>query len=489
MSDRIRNWKLLYNSYTGMQKKAVEFLYKEIGTQYIRDPGVYLHHVIPCEKETPATCLDKNVFVLGTWEESPIIQRFIKREEIPADGYLVKVMANPDNPELHIVILTGDTYREVFYAAVDFIDDYAPKGAVFQSHLYYPAKFMYGPWPDYYRASAPKIKTRSIFTWGHPINDYREYIENMARMRLNQLVIWNDFVPLNAQDVVDYAHEFGIEVLWGFSWGWYSGRNKRDIDFAHLEVLTKEVVEQYEREYAHLCGDGIYFQSFTETSEEAVNGVVIAQAVMDFVNATSGELLAKYPNLKLQFGLHATSVKKTTKYIAQVDPRVEIVWEDCGAFPFLYEAVDINNGMNFEETSEFVQKIIDLRPGAPVGMYYKGQMVMEWGAWEYGAFGHQTGPYVMGITSQETKEEDLRTNRTIWKSFQSDWLVYGKNAYDMTRMVLEKTGGNVNVGMAGQFSGKIWYSTAFTAQLLWDCSEEYEAIVDRVCRRQNLQLS
>ena len=57
----------------------------------------------------------------------------------------------------------------------------------------------------YFYSEVPDHKRRSIFTWGHPINDYRNYIENMARLKLNQLIIWNDFVPINAKEIIDYA--------------------------------------------------------------------------------------------------------------------------------------------------------------------------------------------------------------------------------------------------------------------------------------------
>lgn len=42
----------------------------------------------------------------------------------------------------------------------------------------------------------------------------------MACMRLNQLTLWNDHLPLNAADIIAYAHSYGIEVIWGFAWGW-----------------------------------------------------------------------------------------------------------------------------------------------------------------------------------------------------------------------------------------------------------------------------
>ena len=45
----------------------------------------------------------------------------------------------------------------------------------------------------------------------------------MARQGLNQVILWNDFAPLNAEEIVEYAHSFGIEVIWGFALGWTEG--------------------------------------------------------------------------------------------------------------------------------------------------------------------------------------------------------------------------------------------------------------------------
>lgn len=46
-----------------------------------------------------------------------------------------------------------------------------------------------------------------------------------------------------------------------------------------------------------MSGDGIYFQTFTETNEEKFGDIVIADAAVKLVNQTSDKLLKKYPNL------------------------------------------------------------------------------------------------------------------------------------------------------------------------------------------------
>ena len=197
-----RNWKIIYNTYYGMEKKAVELISKELGAQILRDQGRYTLHVLPCEKEGKAV-LDRNAVVVGLWEESELIQKHIKAEEIRPDGYVVKVT---ENDGFKLALIAAHDPAALFYGAVDFVDDYFVKATPRHGALHLADEIFENELPEYYNSSAPAIKTRSVFTWGHPINDYRDYIENMARLKLNQLIIWNDYAPLNAEDIVAYAH-------------------------------------------------------------------------------------------------------------------------------------------------------------------------------------------------------------------------------------------------------------------------------------------
>ena len=207
--------------------------------------------------------------------------------------------------------------------------------------------------------------------------------------------------------------------------------------------------------------------------------------VVDLVNNTSAELLTLHPDLHIQFGLHASSVKTKLQYISKVDERVEIVWEDCGAFPFSYRPGWLDG---YEETRAFAEEIVKQRPGAPLGLYYKGQLVMEWMEWEWGRFTHQTGPYILGEESKEVIKRDAELADILWKPYQKYWLDHGEEAYDMTNMILEVTGGNVNIGLAGQLAGKIRFATAFPAQMLWDPTESYADILARVMKRDSVSL-
>ena len=113
---------------------------------------------------------------------------------------------------------------------------------------------------------APCIERRGIWTWGYVIYDYERFIDNMARLKMNTLTIWNDCPPENCSDVIEYAHARGVETVLGFHWGWglpsFSLASREDRD-----AMRKQVVANYETNYRHLDLDGIYFQTLTETPE------------------------------------------------------------------------------------------------------------------------------------------------------------------------------------------------------------------------------
>lgn len=469
-----RNWRILYQNYNGMEQKAVELVSRELGERILRDLGVYTFHVLPC---VPAEALptDENAVLIGIYSECALIRECLGAREIPEEGYLVSVMAHPDNPDCKLAVITAQEPAGLFYGAVDFVDDYFAFATPSNGALSLPHQLFLKDLPDYEHISAPQVKTRTVFTWGHPINDYRDYIENMARLKLNQLIIWNDFLPANAKDVVDYAHEYGIRVIWGYAWGWSTKCD--EIDLEQLEALSDEIVAQYEREYRDAPGDGIYFQSFTELHQDYIGDKLIAGAVTDFVNQTAEKLFAKYPDLFIQFGLHAWSVQNHLEQIARVDPRIEIVWEDCGAFPYDYEPV-IRDEKAFEETKDFTNRILSLRKNGACGMLYKGQTIMNWSE-----FVHQKGPYVMGMASEKIKAHDIALLEPIWRNYQTQWNRFGRYAYEMTKEIIASQKPDITLGMAGMFAGGIWLPEALCAEMLWNCEQSYEELAERVARR------
>ena len=471
------DWKIIYADYAGPEKRGVNFLYKEVGKFLLREPNVYRIHVLPCEKEGCA--VPKNAFFVGCYEKSAAIQKMVAPEEIPTEGFLVRVIANPEDPEGRFVILTANDPADVFYAAVSFVDDYIPQYGKISGSNYMPDLTFDEPLQICSYIQTPDHKIRSIFTWGHSINDYRAYIDNMARLRFNQLILWNDYVPLNIAEIIDYAHSYGIAVNLGYSWGWLPHQCAGIVDISDeaLSGMKDDIIRKFDAEYAPTNCDGIYFQSFTEREDKVIGGRSIAEAVTALVNMTAKEMLAKNPGLKLQFGLHATSVQEDLEAIAKVDPRVEILWEDCGEFPYGYDPF-VKDEAQYAETLEFTGKLLKLRGGVGVGLVFKGVMMLDWMK-----FIHQSGPYVMGENHAAVADHDRQIRANGWRMFSAQWQHNGRRVQQMLRHINENKKSDVNMCLAGTFDGGIYLPMALCAQMYWSNGEDFSEIAKKVAGR------
>ena len=470
-----RTWKLVYSDYSGMEKKAIELVSAEMGAHLNRDKGVFSLHVFPCVKVTEIT--DFNAVVVGCYDTNELIRKYIKKDEIPENGYVVKVMDNPDNEALKIMIVAALEQRNVFYGAVELVDDYFSFAAPAHGGLRMVDEiFLQEKMPDYYHASAPKFKTRSVFTWGQPILDYRNYIENMARLKLNQLIIWNDFVPVNAKEMIEYAHSCNIKVIWGFSWLWDTNCTLVDMD--NLYDSIDGILQKFEKEYYPLNVDGIYFQSFTELRTDKIGDVLIADAVTKFVNKTASRFFEKFGEMELQFGIHATSVKEKLSYIKNLDPRVRLYWEDCGSFPFSYIPKDIET---YDETKEFVIKTTSLRESEKFGAVTKGLVWLDWKEFE-----HLPGSFYIGKCSKPVIHNRVERKRRIWRYIQAYWLTNADKAYDMIKTMCSKTDGDLYLTALvedGMFEENIMFPVALYSEMLWNTNGDLKEMISDVSLR------
>ena len=465
-------WKIVYTKYEGITKRAVNFLSKEVGSLLIRETGVYRIYVLPCERE--GCELSKNAILIGLYSESEEVRKYVSENEVPRDGFLVRVIKNPADGEGRLVILTAHSEQELFYAAVSFVDDYIPR--------YAPARaidlIFDEPLTEASYTDVPDNKTRSIFTWGHSINSYRNYIDNMARLRFNELVLWNDYIPLNIDEIIDYAHSYGIKVVLGYSWGWKEIGNKvKEITEDSINAVKELAIREYREKYRGVGCDGIYFQSFTERQEESVGGKLISALVVDMVNEVGAALWDMTPDLRIIFGLHASSVRNRLDEIARVDKRMEIMWEDCGEFPYSY-ATRVQDEEKYKETLEFTNKILNLRGGVGVGLVFKGVMMLDWTK-----FVNQRGPYVMGENSVEIAEHDKRVRAKVWRSFAADWMLGGDRVLEMLKFIKENKCSEVDMCLAGTFDGGIYLPVALCAEMFRCSDGEYGDILRRVSKR------
>ncbi len=483
----VNSWKIIYNKFEGLQKRAVELVNEEAGKYLIRSEGVHTLYVLPCEREGAE--IPQNAFIIGRYDESPLIRSLVDMQEIPQNGYLYKVMEKPQDKNLRYVVFTAFDDINVYYAACSYFDEYAYENAPIHGGLPFPEGIYESIAPEYEvnqgkrmpavsRGGKATTKYRSVFTWGHTINDYRKYVKNLSRLKVNQIILWNEFVPINVKEIIDYAHSFGIEVLNGFAWGWSESRTDMEsVDRNALKELKEKVIEVYEREYAHLGADGIYFQSFTELTASSINGMLVATAVTTFVNETVEELYKRYPDLQIQFGLHATSVKNNLEEIAKVDKRVAIIWEDGGAFPFAY-VPEIKSEEEFENTIAFMKKLIHLRGDAPMGLMLKGFLTIDWER-----FANQAGPFILGENHKSVSKFDEELTRGRWRSFSSAWLKYGAYARKFIETAKAEGGEEVIFSFAEKFTDDVYFPEALCTEMFFDCNGEFSSFVKAAAQR------
>lgn len=465
-------WAIVMGKYEGIEKYAVNELYKVI-QQYVPYVLTVNNDNIESQK-----LKDYNVIFIGTSTTNSYIAQFVNKgiikPNMKKEEYTIKTCQSTFNTEREMIILAGADENGVLYAVRDFEHYYSDSSRYLGEHYYNPYKPFIEKMPEYEVNSSPAVENRGLWTWGHVIYDYKRYLDNMSKWKMNIITIWNDFAPLNAKDVVDYAHSRGIKVVWGFSWCW--GEKVNPTAVKELEKWSDRVISTYEEQYAGLGGDGIYFQTFTETKDTLIEGISIAELVTNWVNNITGKLLEKHPDLWVQFGLHATSVMNEFKTIRKIDPRINITWEDTGSFPFFYDAKETGQ---FPETYDFTSKISELRGNdEDFGIVLKGLTVLNWTAFE-----HQKGIFILGESNDMFRRDRVQDKLFFWRYAQAYWIKNLKHTLDIIKMIASKDIKKLSV-MAlvedGMWEEHLWYPVALFAESLWNPYEEVDELVKKV---------
>ncbi|MBQ7820675.1 MAG: hypothetical protein IJ391_00125 [Clostridia bacterium] len=452
----------------GIQKKAVETL-----TEFLLD---YTLKYPICTRYGDDTVSDTyRRFYIGTRQNNSYINKHSQTVLSYPEEYAVSVSDDT-------VIIEGYDDAGVLYGCIDFFDKYIVK-----QEYTHDDRYLINPFddklPDTCFSSHPDIKERGIWTWGHVIYDFRAFIDNMVKCKLNTLIVWNDRVPENAAEMAEYAHSCNVKIIWGFSWLW--GVDCSKVDIGNAKSHSYEILQKYEKEYSVLGGDGIYFQSFTELKEDTVNGHIIAEAVTDFVNHTAAMFYEKYPTLELLFGLHASSVKNKLSYLKQVDPRIRIVWEDAGAFPFSYFPADT---ASFDQTMALTRELALLRAESErFGAVTKGFTKLDWSSFE-----HTDGSIHVGVSSKRMKEDRVLKKRTIWRYIQAYWLVNADKAYEAVRLMCALTGGDALITALvedGMLEESIMYPVALYSQMMWDTRGDIKEMMSEVALRRYIEFA
>ncbi|MBO5020344.1 MAG: hypothetical protein J6D52_06750 [Clostridia bacterium] len=447
----------------GVQKKAIENL-----SEFLLD---YTYEYPVCVKYSENLKLNrKRCIYIGTKQNNQYINKNSAARLSKCEEYCIKVQNDT-------VIIEGYDDNGVLYGVIDFYNKYLLKMEyAHNDSLVYPRPLQ-KPFPDFLLQSAPAIKNRGIWTWGHVIYNYKGFIDNMVKLKMNLLIMWNDAVPFNAKDIIDYAHSCGIKIIFGYPWCWDTDCNK--FDLKTIMSKSPEIFEAFEKQYSGLDIDGIYFQSFTELRTEKIGGILIADAVTRFVNATAELFFNKYPNLELQFGLHATSVKEKTEYLKKVNPKIKIVWEDLGAFPFSYLPDDTEY---FEKATELVGEISTLRGKEDrFGVVSKGFTKLDWGA-----FRHIEGEVNLGVSSKFMRKDRADRKRKCWKYLQAYWLTNADKALEMVKTLYDAKNGNLDVTALvedGMFEESIMFIVALYFEMLCDKDKDLKEMINEVALR------
>ena len=482
-------WKVVYSSAEGPQGRALETLTERLGPYFLREGYLSTALVLPLEKDGDEPVKGKrDMIVIGVPSENATLKRYLEdgqhgghagRVTLPTGGYLIRTFNENGR---NVVLLAGDTPEAVLWATFDFLDVVAPtlEGVPVQpsgekissQHGRYAGMFFRAEKiPAYECRRQPQTPVRSIFSWGHVVDDYRATFREMARARFNRAILWNDQLVVNARDVVACAHSWGVKVYWGFSWGWtLSGKEGKGLDFGKL---ADDIVAEWRRKWKPMGGDGIYFQSFTETSNREIGGRSIPEAVTELVNAVAARIRAEAPGIDIVFGLHSNSMKRerAEEAIAKVDPSLEILWENCGGFPF-WET----DGKVMPPDEAFCDRILALNPS--VGLAWKAQLRMDWKNYVPPA-----GPFMLGCAGKRLLARDRDVTMPRQASFDEDWILNGKRAHDLVRHIRAGKHQPREFNAVAEYNPPYSFATYCQAELFWNSDDEWEEIAKRARMR------
>ena len=461
-------WAVVYGSYAGVEQFALDELQRMVQR--------FLPYVLGVHGRADGELLERHhLILLGTPADNPLVEEVVRRGLVPPppgpQGYTIAGLASPWNGERRLVVIAGHDALGVLYGVEDFnarvlaakVEPDNPTPMRLRNALDEMKAFSF--------CERPLIENRGLWTWGYVIYDYRRFIDNMARLRMNSIIVWNDCPPANCAEFISYARARGIGVILAFHWGW--GTN---LDIArqkdHL-TIKRDVLRKYSKEYAHLDIDGIYFQTQTEHDQTSLGGRSTASLACSLVNLVSAALLEKKPDLKIYFGLHATSILDTYQDLAALDERVTIAWEDCGVMPFSYDPLTelpadnaTKGARTAEETLAYCKRLASLRPGGLFAMVPKGWTCLDW----RGEFEHH-GSFILGERDREFTRARLASRQTRWDYVNGLWSADYPKAQRFYREMLDVTDGNIAAwGLVedGIFEEAIQPSVALFANMLWD---------------------
>jgi hypothetical protein len=469
----------VYGSCTGTGEFALAELYRAVQS--------FLPYVLEVRQaeEAGAEILGNHLVLLGTPTDNPLIGSLVGRGllRLPdhPDGFAAACLPSPWQAECKVLVIAGRSPQGALYGVetlnAQVLASRARPDKITSAHLRQALDGL----ADFYNQDFPRLAQRGIWTWGYVIYDYRRFLDAMARLRMNLLTIWNDVPPVNAGAVIDYAHERGIQVVLGFPWGW--GMDYNLADAGDRQKIKEMVLAHYCRHIAPLPADGIYFQTLTEHGELSLGGRSVASLTCELVNEVAAALLEINPTLKINFGLHATSIRARYLDLAPLDQRVTIVWEDAGCLPYTYlPTVQVGGApaggsfgeSSFEQTVAYSQALAQFRPGTPFAMVAKGWTTLDWPD----EFEHHSA-YLLGVRSRSFTRQRLEQIQPRWDKVNALWSRYYRYGVEFYRsMIAAAPDGLTVMGLVedGLLEERIQPSVALFAETMWNPERDPEDI-------------
>jgi len=464
-------WSVRYGDYSGVSRFTVQEFQRVVQT--------FLPYVLPVNPDLAENVsTDGHQAWVGTAANHRGIAELLDSGSIApppgAQGYTVASITSPRNAEQHLLVVAGADEAGTLYGVQELARHLAAGYTGLDGDA--GRRKYFDTLSDFTFSAAPAIAYRGIWTWGYVIYDYRRFLDQMARLKMNQLVVWNDCVPVNAEELLEYAHARGIQVIFGFHWGWGFEGNLELLRAGDRETIRERVLATYREQYAGLHHDGIYFQTLTEYTTQEIAGHSVASWAAMLVNETAQALLQEFPDTPIYFGLHATSIRDHYRDLVDLDPRVTITWEDAGSLPYSYVPTEIDG---YEETLAYSQAIASFRPDTAFSLVPKGWMTLRW----FHEFENH-GPFLLGERTVDYPHDRLRARQPEWNAVNASWYRHFPLASRFYREMLVCNPRLMVTGLIedGLFENVLQPSVALFAETLWNPHQSDADLLARATR-------
>jgi hypothetical protein len=371
-----------------------------------------------------------------------------------AEGYALRIAPDPDRPNGTLAVVAGADDRGAAYGTMDLVHHHlarlAPGAGAFAV------------------ADSPRIARRGLWTWAGRVYDYQRYLDNMARWKLNTLVLWHAYAPENGRAVLGYAARRGIDVVWGYNLAYENPVCPSDT--LELRRWREYVVRTFERDYATIGARTVYFQAFTEAQDyvsfcrfgkQCPNGCAGksgGELVVQWMNPMIRALLERHPDLRIVCGVHASALRSSFSALAGLDARAELMWEDAGDFPFAYEP-DKVSPKTFPRTLEWTRELAALRgPGAGASFVFKGLSA------SYGGLDAMLEP-------RPLLERLVAQRAPLWRTRERAWRANLGYELQAARVIAAQPRGNSSlVGLVedGLWEAREWFPVAAFSESAWN---------------------